>query len=72
MSLLLKNLGKKVGSAWILKDINLHIDDGECLALLGPSGCGKSSTLRLIAGLDKLDRGQIYLDGNEITNRSRL
>ncbi|WP_320676806.1 ABC transporter ATP-binding protein [Prochlorococcus sp. MIT 1300] len=70
MTLILKNLGRKVGSSWILKDINLQIDNGECVALLGPSGCGKSSTLRLIAGLDKPDRGQIFLDGNEITKIS--
>ncbi len=45
-----------------LRDVSLRIDDGDFLALLGPSGCGKSTLLRLIAGLDRPDRGTLRWD----------
>ncbi len=70
MSLILKNLGRKVNHSWIIHKLNLKVDKGECLALLGPSGCGKSSTLRLIAGLDKPDEGSILIGGEDVTNIS--
>ena len=59
----LNALGKRFGSRWILRDLNLEIEDGECVALLGPSGCGKSTALRLIAGLEQADEGSIELEG---------
>ena len=43
-----------------LKNINLHVDDGELICLLGPSGCGKTTLLRLIGGLEEADEGEIY------------
>jgi len=46
-----------------VRDLNLTVEDGELLALVGPSGCGKTTTLRLVAGLEAPDRGQIFLDG---------
>ena len=58
MSLSLSNLGRSVGNRWILRGLDLQVEDGECLALVGPSGCGKSTTLRLIAGLDQPDEGK--------------
>ena len=70
MSLILRNLGRKINRKWIIRDISLQVNDGECLALLGPSGCGKSSTLRIIAGLDKPNEGSIYLNDENITNTS--
>src|ERR1700749_4749722 len=42
-------------------DVNLHIRDGEFMILLGPSGCGKSTTLRMIAGLEGISSGDLYL-----------
>ena len=51
----------------IVDDLNLCIRKGEFVTLLGPSGCGKTTTLRMIAGLDKPSKGQILLDGNDIT-----
>jgi len=50
-----------------LKNINLQIEAGEFISFIGPSGCGKTTLLRLIAGLDKPDKGKIFLDGEEIT-----
>ncbi|MEL6149200.1 MAG: ABC transporter ATP-binding protein [Chloroflexota bacterium] len=44
-----------------VKDLNLHIQDGEFLALLGPSGCGKTSTLRMIVGLEEISGGEIII-----------
>jgi multiple sugar transport system ATP-binding protein len=46
-----------------VKDLNLEIRDKEFMALLGPSGCGKTSTLRMIAGLEQINRGEIYIGG---------
>ena len=47
----------------ILKDINIDITDGEFLVLLGPSGCGKSTLLRMLAGIEEVSSGQIFIDG---------
>ncbi len=47
---------------------NLQADDGKLVTLLGPSGCGKTTTLQLIAGILKPDKGSIYLHGNDISN----
>ncbi|HZK32240.1 MAG TPA: ATP-binding cassette domain-containing protein [Corynebacterium sp.] len=46
---------------------NLEIPDGEFLVLVGPSGCGKSTTLRLLAGLEPIDEGQIFIDGKDVS-----
>ena len=46
----------------ILKGIDLEIKSGEFLVLVGPSGCGKSTSLRLIAGLEEVTTGEIYID----------
>ncbi|MCK4372110.1 MAG: ABC transporter ATP-binding protein, partial [candidate division Zixibacteria bacterium] len=59
--LLLKNISKNFGATRVLEDISLTLADGELLVLLGPSGCGKTTILRLIAGLETMDRGQIFL-----------
>ena len=63
----LNNISKKYGKLVILNNINLDIDDGEFLVLVGPSGCGKSTTLRLIAGLESPNEGEIYI-GEEKLN----
>ncbi|HIY65645.1 MAG TPA: sn-glycerol-3-phosphate ABC transporter ATP-binding protein UgpC [Candidatus Agrococcus pullicola] len=50
-----------------VSDFNLHIDDGEFLVLVGPSGCGKSTTLRMLAGLEQVTEGSIYIDDKDVT-----
>ncbi len=50
-----------------LNNINLSIKSGEIITLLGPSGCGKTTLLRLIAGLEKPDQGEIYIKNNQVT-----
>jgi iron(III) transport system ATP-binding protein len=50
-------------------DLTLNVRRGEVLALLGPSGCGKSTTLRLVAGLEAPDAGQIWMEGRQVAGR---
>ena len=51
-----------------VNSLDLHIEDGEFLVLVGPSGCGKSTSLRMLAGLEEVDHGQILIDGEDVTN----
>ena len=67
-SIKLKRLSKSLDGGTIIRDINLQIPAGKFFALLGPSGCGKTTLLRLIAGLDQADQGQIFLGDTEITD----
>lgn len=53
-----------------VKNLNLDIKDGEFMALLGPSGCGKTSTLRMIAGLETITKGEIYFDDLKVNDLS--
>ncbi len=48
-------------------DLNLEIADGEFLVLVGPSGCGKSTSLRMLAGLEDIDKGSIHIGGRDVT-----
>lgn len=63
-----ENLSKSYGNETAVDDISFTIDAGERRSLLGPSGCGKTTTLRCIAGLETPDTGQIYIDGNLVTD----
>ncbi len=63
----LDGVSRQVGSRSLLDDLHLHVEEGECVALLGPSGCGKTTTLRVVAGLDPLSAGRIVLDGEDIS-----
>ncbi|WP_297092537.1 ABC transporter ATP-binding protein [Thermococcus sp.] len=57
----LVNVWKRFGDFAAVKDMNLHVKDGEFMILLGPSGCGKTTTLRMISGLEEPTKGQIYI-----------
>jgi len=62
------NVHKSFGSNKIITDFNLQGNDDEFLVLVGPSGCGKSTLLRMIAGLEKIDEGKIYINDQLINN----
>ena len=63
----LNNITKTFDDHQVLKGINLIINENEFLTLLGPSGCGKTTTLRIIAGFDEADSGELLFDGIEIS-----
>jgi len=64
---ILRNVTKRFGKVVAVDNINLSLKDGEFVVLLGPSGCGKTTTLRLIAGLEEVTSGEIYI-GDRIVN----
>ncbi|MGH1464107.1 MAG: ABC transporter ATP-binding protein [Cognatishimia sp.] len=65
-----KTLYKNYGSTEVLKDINVSIEKGDFLVLVGPSGCGKSTLLNCIAGLEPITGGDLFIDGQNMTNVS--
>lgn len=68
MSIQVKNIEKNFGAFHALNNISLDFPDGQLVALLGPSGCGKTTLLRIIAGLESADRGQVILEGQDATD----
>ncbi len=74
-SLSLKNIYKTYsGGFTAIKDFNLEIEDKEFIIFVGPSGCGKSTTLRMIAGLEEISSGELYIDGklvNDVVPKDR-
>jgi iron(III) transport system ATP-binding protein len=66
--LLCKNLTKIFKQEKVLHDVNLSVNEGQCLSLIGPSGCGKTTLLRCIAGLEEVSDGEILLTGKNISN----
>lgn len=62
----LQGLGKRYGKVTVLKDVDLHVNQGEFVVFVGPSGCGKSTLLRMIAGLEEISAGELLIDGNRI------
>ena len=65
----LKNLTKKYGEVIAVQNMNLTIPHNEFLVLVGPSGCGKSTTLRMIAGLEEITGGDIYIGDQLVTEK---
>ncbi|HET6862445.1 MAG TPA: ABC transporter ATP-binding protein [Pyrinomonadaceae bacterium] len=67
MSISFKRVVKQFGDTTVVDDLSLDIKDGEFVVLLGPSGCGKTTTLRMLAGLESITSGEIYL-GDQLIN----
>ena len=66
-TLKIEELSKNFGSTEVLKKINLEIDEGNFLVLLGPSGCGKSTLLNIIAGLETINEGNVFIDDYNVS-----
>ena len=65
---LLKDLTKKFDEVVAVNDLNLEINDREFVALVGPSGCGKTTTLRMVAGLEEITEGDIYIGDRRVND----
>ncbi len=63
----LEHIEKYFGDVHVVKDLSLHIPDSSFTVLVGPSGCGKTTTLRLIAGLETVSSGKIYIGDQDVT-----
>ena len=61
-------VSKAFGVNHVVRDVSLSVERGELFALLGPSGCGKTTVLRMIAGFETPDRGEVLLDGKDIAH----
>jgi len=68
MSIKFQNVTKKFGDSAVVDDLSLEIEDGEFVVLLGPSGCGKTTTLRMLAGLETVTSGDIYVGDERIND----
>jgi len=66
--LVLENLSRSFGDVDAVRDVSLTIGNGEFVVLLGPSGCGKTTTLRMIAGLEEVSAGNIFLDAQRLND----
>ena len=67
-SISLKNVTKAYGDVVVIEDLDLEIKSGSFTVLVGPSGCGKSTTLRMITGLEKVTKGDIFIDGVRVND----
>jgi iron(III) transport system ATP-binding protein len=67
----LKGVTKRFGSVVAVDTLNLDIASGECFSMLGPSGCGKTTTLRMIAGFEDLDEGEIHTGGKLVSSKAK-
>ena len=65
--IVLQRVAKRFGDVEAVKDLSLAIAEGEFLVILGPSGAGKTTTLRLVAGLERPDRGSVSIGGRDVT-----
>ncbi|MEZ5912843.1 MAG: ABC transporter ATP-binding protein [Paracoccaceae bacterium] len=61
-----RHLTRRFGAARVVDDVSLTVMAGQVTCLLGPSGCGKSTTLRMIAGVDRPDQGEVWIDGQNM------
>lgn len=68
----IRGVSKAFGSVVVLEDVSLKIASEERVVIVGPSGCGKTTLLRLIAGLDAPDTGEIWLDGQQASSPKRV
>ena len=63
-----RSVGKDFGPQAVLRDVDFEVPSGAFVALIGPSGCGKSTLLRMIAGLEHIDYGEIFIGGKAVND----
>ena len=68
----LKSVVKRFGDVTVVQQMDLAVQEGEFLVLLGESGCGKSTTLRMIAGLEDVTEGRIFIGGRDVTDTAPM
>lgn len=71
MQITLQNVSKSFGKKEVIKDLSLRLQDGKFTTLLGSSGCGKTTLLRMIAGLETPDDGEIFFDENPVFSKEK-
>ena len=67
-TLKLTDIRKSYGNAYVIKGVDLEIEDGEFTVFVGPSGCGKSTLLRMISGLEDITAGTLEIDGQRVND----
>ncbi len=67
VSIELREITKKFGDFVAVENVSFAVNKGELVALLGPSGSGKTTVLRIVAGLEKPDKGSVYFEGKDVT-----
>ncbi len=72
MSIEVRDVSKRWNHVVGLDKVSVHVDTGELIALLGPSGPGKTTLLRIIAGLESADSGQVYFGGEDATENASI
>ncbi|HKP80629.1 MAG TPA: ABC transporter ATP-binding protein [Pyrinomonadaceae bacterium] len=68
MAIEFRNVSKHFAGTLVVDDLSLEIEDGEFVVLLGPSGCGKTTTLRMLAGLENVSSGDIFIGGERVND----
>lgn len=72
MEIELRNIHKAFGTNEVLKGVNVKLSSGKVLALMGENGAGKSTLMNILTGLHKQDKGQIFVDGKEVSYKNLL
>ena len=65
----MQKVNKTFGKVQVIHDVDLQIDSGDFCVFVGPSGCGKSTLLRLVAGLEEISGGDLYIGGDQVNDK---